>query len=174
MHRHKKLSLDSQIALLLFIVLSFFYFFTLCPSIFVGPSVRRMCELLHISTTPAPLYPVWQILAGIFRRLSGDPAYGVNLLSAIAAAAAVAIFYWTIAQLGNRHRPEQAETAETKETMPFLTQAAALSAALLLAFSRSFWEAAVTAGSGTLNVLFLVAPAYLLVKYAKYSIWRPC
>jgi tetratricopeptide (TPR) repeat protein len=157
-------NIDARICLGLFIGMLVVYILTLCPSIFIGDSAREVCRLLGVGSIPPTLYPVWQILAKIFGYFSRrNPAYGINLLSAMAGAGAVSLLYWTLSQIG-RSAYDKSNPAEGPSG---IKRIGILTAVLMLGFSRSFWEAAVTAGSDTLNALLLIIPAVLLVKYSK-------
>ena len=157
---------DARICLGLFIGMLVVYILTLCPSIFIGDSARDVCRLLGLGSIPPTLYPVWQALAKMFGYFSRrNPAYGINLLSAVAGAGAVSLLYWTLSQIGRGRASDELSVVE--EPLG-IRRVGVLAAVLMLGFSRSFWEAAVTAGSDTLNALLLIIPAVLLVKYSQH------
>ncbi len=93
-------------------------------------------------------YPTYAMLTHLFTYLPfGDPAYRVNLASAVFGAAAVFLFYLVCRRLTGRTSPS-------------------LAAALLFALSETFWSQAVIAEVYTLNTLFVAAIVLVLL------VWR--
>ena len=93
-------------------------------------------------------YPTYAMLTHLFTYLPfGDPAYRVNLASAVFGAVTVFLFYLVCRRLTGRI-------------------SASLAAALLFALSKTFWSQAVIAEVYTLNTLFVVAIILVLL------VWR--
>lgn len=93
-------------------------------------------------------YPLFMLLAKLFTFLPvGDPAYRVNLFSAVAAAATVAFTYVLVYRLTAR-------------------KSAALLSAALFAFSSTLWGNATWAEAYTLNAFLTVSILLLL------DVWR--
>src|SRR5215218_384316 len=141
-------------ALLTALVCFLFYLKTLAPTVlYYDPSklpdsvvLQIQAVLLGIPHTTG--YPTWVMLAHLFTYLPfGDPAYRVNLSSAVFAAATVFLFYLVCLRL-------------TRRTVPSCV------AALLFGLSRDFWSQAVIAEVYTLNTLFVVLAIFLLL------LWR--
>ena len=93
-------------------------------------------------------YPTYTMLAHLFTYLPfGDPAYRVNLVSAVFGAATVFLLYLVCRRLTGWISPS-------------------LAAALLFALSETFWSQAVIAEVYTLNTLFVTAVLLVLL------VWR--
>jgi len=166
MEPKQQVALDVKIALGVFIVVFVVYFLTLCPTIYPGPSADAVCDVKGVGITPASEHPIWVILGRLFGVLSSNTARVLNLLSAFFGAATAALLYALLSQF--RHT-RTAEEEARYQTQPYLGQVAALSGALLVAFSHPFWEGSVLAGSDTLNTFFLVLIVFLMARYVKTS-----
>ena len=97
-----------------------------------------------------PGYPLWTMLGWLFSHLPVNPLWGVSLLSAVAAAAALAVNCAAVIQL----RPARAG------------QLAGLVAALALATSTTFWAQATTANIRSLTALFAALLFYCAARAA--------
>lgn len=96
-------------------------------------------------------YPTYLLLGSLFAALApGDPAYRLNLMSAVAAAGATALLADAVVRLSQR-RGGAAGPARV----------AGLTAGLALAFSPVFWSQAVVAEVYTLHALFFAALVWL-------------
>lgn len=166
METKQTLSLDTKISLGLFVVVFVVYFFTLCPTIYPGPSADAVCDVKGIGLTPPAAHPIWLILGRLFAHLSSNTAYVLNFMSALFGALTIALLYGVLSQFSHTRT---AEEEARYQTHPQLRQAAALAGALLVAFSRPFWEGSVLAGSDTLNTFFLVLIVFLMARYVKTS-----
>ena len=92
-------------------------------------------------------YPTYLLLGSLFTALlPGDPAYRLNLMSAMAAAGAVLLLAQTVIQLSTR-----------LESGAGAAQVAGLTAGLALAFSPVLWSQAVVAEVYTLHALLFAA-----------------
>jgi Na+-transporting methylmalonyl-CoA/oxaloacetate decarboxylase beta subunit len=131
-----------------------FYLKTLAPTVlYYNPTkfpdsvvLQIQAVLLGIPHTTG--YPTWVMLAHLFTYLPfGDPAYRVNLSSAVFAAATVFLVCLVCLRL-------------TKRVVPSCV------AALLFGLGRDFWSQAVIAEVYTLNTLFVALVILLLL------LWR--
>ncbi len=164
MNAKRKVSLDVKIALAVFAVVFLVYLFTLCPTIYLGPSADAVCDVRGVGLTPPITHPAWLILGRLFSMFSSNTAFLVNLTSALFGALTIALLYGIASQfIHNRTAEEEARY----QVQPYLRQATALSGALLVAFSYPFWEGSVLAGADTLNTFFLVLLVFLAGRYAK-------
>jgi hypothetical protein len=103
-----------------------------------------------------PGYPLFTLLARLFILLPlGDPAYRVNLMSAVFAALTATIAYFIVLLLSPRR---------TRAPGTFLIASVP---ALMLALSRTFWSQAVFAEVYSLNALLIAAAILLAVLYRR-------
>ncbi len=124
------------------------YVRTLCVSIAWGDS-PELTTAAYFAGVPHPTgYPTYMLLGHAFLRCFpfGSIAYRMNLLSALSAAAAVALLFLVAFRL-TRSRP------------------AALAAALLFAFSRTFWSQAVIAEVYAFHLLLTAATLLAVLEW---------
>ncbi len=138
---------DAAIAVSLGLVGFLAYLRTLAPSILPGDSGEFQFAAPLLGVAHPTGYPLYLLLGRIFIGLVpvGDPAFRMNLLSALFAATAVSAIYLLARQLT-------------------LHRTIAALAALTLAFSRTFWSQAVEAEVYALNSLFMAATLLLLLR----------
>jgi hypothetical protein len=144
-----------------FLVALAVYVVTLAPGItwsHEGSDSGELAAAALVGGVPHPPgYPTYMLLAGLFARLPfAEPARGVNLFSALCAALAVAL---TALSLG-KMMPRSASSP----TPSTAVLALCLAAALLLAFSPTFWSQAVIAEVYALNALFAAIMLYLALQ----------
>ena len=138
---------DAAIAVSLGLVGFLSYFRTLAPSVLSGDSGEFQFAAPLLGVAHPTGYPLYLLLGRLFIGLIplGDPAFRMNLLSAVFAAIAVSMTYLLARQL-----------------TPHRTVAAL--AALILAFSLTFWSQAVEAEVYALNSLFVAVTLLLLLR----------
>ena len=154
---------DALVGLAVFVGVLAVYIVTLCPTIYPGgESLGAVTAATKTGFVKSMRYPVWLFLGGIFASVSANKAWALNLLSAVCGAASIALLYGIFARFG--HTRTRDELARFRG-QPGLARYAALGAALLVAFSHTFWRASVTAGTLTLNALMLVLVTSLLLWY---------
>ncbi len=136
---------DAAIAISLGLAAFLAYLRTLAPSVLPGDSGEFQFAAALLGVAHPTGYPLYLLLGRAFMGLVpvGDPAFRMNLLSALFAAAAVSVTYLLARQITPR-------------------RAFAALAALTLAFSNTFWSQAVEAEVYALNSL-LVAITFLLL-----------
>ncbi len=129
------------------------YLTTVAPTILAVSGTTRDAVRFQIA---APLlgighptgYPTFILLGKLFTYLPvGDAAYRLNLMAAFFGALAVALVFLVARRLGSQLLP-------------------AVGAALILAFSATFWSQTTMAEVYTMNATFLLGVAYLLL------LWR--
>lgn len=131
---------DGRSALLLGALLFAVYAAGACPTIYVGDS-GELVTAVHLLGIPHPTgYPLYVLLGKLWTLLIpfGGVAWRMSLFSAACAAATCAVLFFFLRQSLR------------------LDRVAALLAALLLAFSPSFWAEANVQRVYTLNALFAV------------------
>ena len=141
-------------ALSVVLISLFFYLKTLAPTVlYYDPTAFPDSVVLQIQAIVLGIphttgYPTWVMLTHLFTYLPvGDPAYRVNLSSAVYAIVAVLLVYLLCLRL-------------TRRVVPSCV------AALLFGLSRDFWSQAVITEVYTLNALFVALVMFLLL------LWR--
>jgi hypothetical protein len=132
------------------------YSATLAPSVLMADAGEFQFAAPLAAIAHPTGYPLYLILGWLWSQLYpfGTPAYKMNLLSAVFAAAAVAVMYLVALRVIRiagflRH--------------PGLHRGIALLSALLLAFSLTFWSQAVIAEVYALNALLIAGLLYTLL-----------
>ena len=149
-------TIDYGLALLLAIVAFLFYYVTLTPSLsYLSPDGNELATIPYVlGLAHMPGYPLYTWLGKIFTWLPfGDVAHRVNLMSAVLGAVGVGGLYLITTTLLH-HRAAS----------PILRRAGAILAAMLFAFSPSFWSQAVIAEVYAPNIA-LVALTILALLY---------
>ncbi len=141
---------DRWLVVILFAAALAVYLRTLAPSITWRNDAADSGDLVTAAFTlgvPHPTgYPLYTLIAAAFARLPfGEPAQGVALFSALAAAAAVVLVCFAARAL------MPADTRAEASTL------AAACAALTLAFAPLFWAQATVAETYALNALIVAA-----------------
>jgi hypothetical protein len=124
------------------------YTSTLLPGVDLGDTGAFQAAVLWPETSARAAYPLYYALARpLVRTVSPrNPAHGLNLFSAISAAAAVGLLTWLVAAVAH-------------------STAAGMSAGLLLAFSFTFWTQAIIAEVYTLHLALVAAILVALYRY---------
>jgi hypothetical protein len=138
---------DAAIAVSLGLVGFLSYLRTLAPSVLSGDAGEFQFAAYLLGVAHPTGYPLYLLLGKLFITLVplGDPAFRMNLLSAVFAAATVAATYLLALELTPR-------------------RTVASMAALTLAFSLTFWSQAVEAEVYALNSLLVTATLLLLLR----------
>jgi hypothetical protein len=123
--------LDRILGVILFLAALTVYALTLTPSLsYLSPDGSELATVPYVlGLAHSPGYPLYTWLGFLFSHLVplGDVAYRINLMSAVMGAMACAGAYWILIHILPESIP------------PFGRRAAAMLAALLLAFSKTFW-----------------------------------
>jgi hypothetical protein len=124
------------------------YVLTLAPGVLGGDSGELQYIPYILGVAHPTGYPLYTLLGWLWAHVMvvGDVAYRMNLLSAVLGASTAAALYLIVQHLTSRHPP-------------------ALLAAVLLAFSPTFWMQAIVAEVYTLNTAFVVVVIYLLLRW---------
>ena len=163
---------DTMISVAVFVGVLIVYILTMCPTIYtgyadplmapLGESLRAVTAATNTTFVKSVQYPVWRFLARIFMGVSPNRAWALNLFSAICGAAAIGLLYRVFTRFGHTRTRDELIRFRGQ---PGLVQFAALAAALLVAFSQTFWRASTAAGTHTLNALLIVLVTHLLLRY---------
>ncbi len=162
-----------------FIISLGFYIFTLSPTISAGDSTEMTTAALTLGVTHQPSYPLYITIAHFFSLLpiGTEPAWRINLLSAIFESLTVVVIYFVIIKLyelidtsfGTLRSPTKKEefvgsprTFPNTDTLISNTYALnpsayllAFSSSLFLAFSLNFWQYGTKAEVFALNNLLV-------------------
>jgi Flp pilus assembly protein TadD len=121
------------------------YFVTLAPTVTSGDSGELIAAACTLGVAHPPGYPLYCLLGKAFSLLPvSNPAWRINLMSAVFGALTVGLVYLICRQLS-------------------IQRAAAFAGALALAFSRTFWSQSVVAEVYTLNAFLLCGVILLLL-----------
>lgn len=128
---------DLLICVSVFVLTLACYILTLTPTIFFGDSGEFITASYHLGIVHPPGYPLYTLFGKLFMTIIpfGDIAYRMNLMSAIFASAAAAVFFILMRILGAGR---------------FISAVSVL----LMAFSQTFWSSAVATEVYSLNALF--------------------
>ena len=145
---------DILVSALMFIVSFAVYVRTLGPSVVsvFDDTLEMQYIIPKLGIVHQTGYPLYTLLGKLFTLVVpvGDVAYRLNLFSAFACALAVAVLYLVIRQMVN-HR------------------VAAITGALLFAYSPTFWEQAVSAEVYGLQMFLVALILWLTLRYAIHS-----
>src|SRR3989344_1035876 len=140
---------DRLLALLLFAVSLTLYIFTLAPTITMEDSAEFVTAAATLGIPHPPGFPLFVLLGKLFTLIPfGEIAWRVNLLSAVFGAATVSMLFVLLRLVG-------------------INRLIAVSAALLLGFSKLFWSQSLIAEVYTLNDFFVVTLILILVWWRK-------
>jgi hypothetical protein len=130
-------------------LLSFFlYHATLLPGLDFGDTPSFQVMGGERAITPRDGYPLYFAVGSIFVRATGDPAHGLNLASAVEAAAASGVIVVVAAELAG-------------------SLLAGVAAALLFAGSYTFWSQAVITEVYSLHALMVALTLWLLLRWER-------
>jgi hypothetical protein len=157
LNRLKRTDLFLSLALAILAFLA--YLATLTPGLsYQSPDGNELATIPYVlGLAHPPGYPLYTWLGKIFTWLPfGDVAYRMNLMSAICAACAVAGLYLIFCML-----------LQPGVASPATRRAGAAFAALILAFSPTFWSQAVIAEVYTANAAMIVISLLLLLRWER-------
>ncbi|MDI6641623.1 MAG: DUF2723 domain-containing protein, partial [Elusimicrobiota bacterium] len=128
---------------ILFLVSFGVYLATLSPTISTGDSGELCACSVILGIVHSPGYPLYCLIGKIFTVVVpfGNLAFRINLLSALFAALTVLFLYSIVESL-------------LVANFNTISKISAILSSLLLAFTKSFWKAAVQAEVFTLNAFF--------------------
>ena len=124
------------------------YVLTLAPGVLGGDSGELQYIPYILGVAHPTGYPLYTLLGWLWAHgvVVGDVAYRMNLLSAVLGASTATVLYLIAHHLTSRHAP-------------------ALLAAVLFAFSPTFWMQAIVAEVYTLHTALVVLVIYLLLRW---------
>ncbi|HEY5615169.1 MAG TPA: DUF2723 domain-containing protein, partial [Bacteroidota bacterium] len=124
------------------------YFFTLCPTVYVGDSGEFITNAATLGINHPTGYTVYTLLTRVMIMATSfwTAAYSVNAFSALCAALTIGCLYYICALF-----------TERKEI--------ALAMSLVFGFSYTFWSRTSTAEVYTLNILFIALATYFVLRW---------
>jgi len=148
--KDKSLAARSTFAGIAVFVCSFaFYVFTLAPTVIWGDNAAYALSAVKMNLgISADSHPLFIILAHFFNYLPFEPAYSLNLLSAVTSALAVLIVYLIVREMTG-------------------SMASAIIGAISLCVSHAFWLHAVIGRIYGLNVFFVMVLVLILLRWRK-------
>jgi hypothetical protein len=171
-------SLELICAGAVFLVALILYSWTLAPTVTLTDSGELIVVAQGLGVAHPPGFPLWVMLAHLASLVPlGNVAARINFSSALFAALASAMMALVVADLmitASHSLPSKKKTAQQKKSDGHsrfgnpLIWAPALSAGLLMAFSRTLWSYATIAEVYTLNTLLILTIFFLMVR------WRRC
>ncbi|MFH1259098.1 MAG: DUF2723 domain-containing protein [Elusimicrobiota bacterium] len=141
------------------------YLATLCPTISVGDSGELAVTANILGIPHAPGYPLYSLLGKIFSLLIpwGNPAYKINLMSAVFASLTVSLIYSIGIKLIKNTAPSPCPLPQgEREKINYQFHYLLIFLPLLLGFSPIFWSQAVVAEVFILNGFFAVLLLWLV------------
>ncbi len=167
-----------------FLVVLTVYVLTLQPTVGLEDSGELVVASDYLGVPHPPGYPIWSLLTWFFQWVfhavtfhgHPNPAWAVNLFSAVAGAAACGMLALLISRSGiDLLRSLKKETNLLGEkTENLFCASAGIAGGLLLAFSQGMWSQAVIAEVYSLNILFqslLLLFLYRWMSNPKQSHW---
>ncbi len=125
------------------------YLTTLAPTVTTNDAGRFQIAAPVLGTGHPTGYPTFILLGKLFTYLPfGDAAYRMNLMAATFGAIAATLLFLVAREVGSHRLP-------------------AAGAALILAFSSTFWAQATVAEVYTMHAAFLLGVAYLLLRWRR-------
>jgi tetratricopeptide (TPR) repeat protein len=171
-------SLELICAGAVFLVALILYSWTLAPTVTLTDSGELIVVAQRLGVAHPPGFPLWVMLAHLASLVPlGNVAARINFSSAVFAALASAMMALVVADLmitASHSLPSKKKTAQQKKSDGYsrlgdpLIWAPALSAGLVMAFSRTLWSYATIAEVYTLNTLLILTIFFLMVR------WRRC
>jgi len=134
-------------AVLLAVGTALLYALTLCPTVYWYDSAEFAAHAASLGVPHPPGYPLYTLLAHVFTWLPGEPAWGVNVMSAVCGVVSVLFVYGIARNLGAGAWP-------------------AVFAGATLATCRTFWANAVVAEVYTPGLVFTLG-VFLVLQAAE-------
>ena len=167
-----------------FVVSLIVYVLTLQPTLGLEDSGELIVASDYLGVPHPPGYPIWTLLTWFFQWVfhsvsfhgHPNPAWAVNLFSAVAGAAACGVLALLISRSGmdllRSMKKESNMLGEKTESL--FCSAAGISGGLLLAFGQGMWSQSIIAEVYSLNILFqslLLLFLYRWMSEPKQSFW---
>jgi hypothetical protein len=162
--------------IVLFLIAFVIYLKTLAPTVWFIDSGELAAVASTLGIAHPTGYPLFTLIGHLFSMLpvSSSQVYNLNLMSAFFCSLAIFMFFFLMkfiltwpAQEKNLERGRKAQTAKTMEKYtapPLIEYAVIIFSALILAFSRTFWDSANSVEVYPIHVFFIVTLMLLFMK----------
>jgi len=162
---------QTLIGLVVFIIVFFIYLKTLTPTVGYHDSGDMTVAAFLLGIPHPPGYPLFCLIGKLFTCIPiGNIAYRLNMMSGLFGALAVMMVYFISLKITGRKLDKGGNKGNKNFSLlisHFLLIIPGVIAALMLAFSTTFWEQAVIAEKYTLNTLFATLLIFILLKLAE-------
>lgn len=143
---------------------------TLAPTVTFIDSGELAAVATKLGVAHPTGYPLFTILGRIFTLLpAGDEVYRLNIMSAVMSSAALLMFFNLMVFIITDKNLTDDPSTDNKKISYDVVYNISLSAVLVLAFSRTFWDTANAIEVYSLHTFFLVTDIYLLLKACSYD-----
>ncbi len=147
----------------LFVIALLIYGVMLSPGAYPGESAWLIAQFSGLEAFSPLGNIMWGALVRVFSWMPGPGlAVMINLLSALAGAAAVWIIYLLVSAIPHNRTAEEEQTMSRPATLQTIS---GVTAALLLAFSTPMWVLSTRAHYMTFNVLFMLVLMLVFMRF---------
>ncbi len=151
------------------------YVYTLAPTVTMEDSGELAVASDYLGVPHPPGYPIWTVITWLFTRIFSfvtfrgqpNPAWGVNMASAVFGALAAGMSALLISRSGSHMLRSTRRTSYPlkPETENMICWISSVAASLLFAFSPVMWSQSVIAEVYSLNAFFLILVFLLTYKW---------
>jgi len=164
------LSKKSVYGLLSFFIPFIVYLITLAPDVTFIDSGELAAAASSLGVAHPTGYPLFTVIGKIFTLMPfGTEIYMLNLMSAVISSAGLFIFFNLMTLILSSFKLNTDDITESvKEFSDTLKYNISLASALVLGFSRTFWDTANAVEVYSLHSFFLILNLFLLLKACSY------
>jgi hypothetical protein len=156
--------------LLSFLIPFSVYLITLAPTVTFIDSGELAAVASKLGIAHPTGYPLFTVLGRIFTLLPvGDEVYRLNLMCAVISSAALVMFFNLMVLILKDKNFSGESTYGSKNVSDDVIYNISLASALVLGFSRTFWETANAIEVYSLHSFFLITNIFLILKACSYE-----
>jgi len=151
--------------ILAFLIPFIVYLITLAPTVTFIDSGELATVATKLGVAHPTGYPLFTLLGNIFTKIPvGDEVYRLNLMCAVISSLAIVMFF-NLMEFMLKYLTFPGESInEFRNISETITYNASLASALILAFSKTFWETGNAIEVYSLHSFFLITNIYLFLK----------
>jgi hypothetical protein len=151
--------------ILTFLIPFIFYVKTLAPTVTFIDSGELATVASKLGVAHPTGYPLFTVLGNIFTKIpAGDEVYRLNLMCAVISSLALLMFFNLMVFIISELKLKGDTELQGFKISQTVIYNIALSASLLLAFSKTFWDTANAIEVYSLHTFFLITNIYLFLK----------